>query len=57
MLLSDIKDGPAPLDPFKTVFNKLERKLDVVEKVNHTNFSKPKNEDLLNAEHEGPGIK
>lgn len=54
MLLSDVRDGPGPVDPFKTEHSRLDKKTHVIEKVTHITHFSPKGEE---AEHEGPGIK
>jgi len=58
MLLADTYQDEAPKDPFKTMYSKMSKKTEVVDKVNHTTYHQKKNEeDEIMAEHEGPGIR
>jgi hypothetical protein len=57
MMLSDVVEQPGPIDPFKTVYNKKVVKGDVADKVNLIVHHKPKENDDILAELEGPGIK
>ena len=48
MLLSDVVQEAGPIDPFKTTYNKMHVKQDVIEKINHIVHNKPKeNEDVM----------
>ena len=57
MYLADTKSEMAPIDPFKTIYQKKIRKQEVIEKVTQAHFNKPNQEQEMLAHHEGPGVK
>jgi hypothetical protein len=49
MLLADVVEGDAPVDPFKATHISKTKKEVVIDKVNHVTHHKPKNEEEFNA--------